>query len=58
MRTPLLTIISLAATPAARFFLTFRLECTLGKSCFTQNFADQDPSPAARDGAHQTYALN
>ena len=50
MRTVLLAIISLAATPAAGdFSLAFPLDCTLGKSCFIQNFVDQDPSSAARD---------
>lgn len=34
------------ATP---FKLAFPLACTLGQTCWIQNYVDRDPSPAARD---------
>ena len=50
MRAALTLITSLAATSAAGdFSLAFPLDCTLGDTCFIQQFVDQDPSPAARD---------
>lgn len=52
MRTALTLISSLAATSAAgEFSLTFPVDCTLGDTCFIQQFVDHDPSPEVHDFA-------
>ena len=50
MRTALTLITSLAATSAAGdFSLTFPLDCTLGDTCFIQQFVDNDPTAGISD---------
>ncbi len=38
-----------ALAPAADIALRLPLACEVGKTCFVQNYVDNDPSPAARD---------
>jgi hypothetical protein len=47
IRTALL--LTALATPAGAFDLGFPLACTLGKTCYIQQYPDHDASPAARD---------
>lgn len=50
MRAHLVTLIALAATPAAgEFSLTFPLDCRLGDDCHIQQFVDLDPSAGISD---------
>jgi hypothetical protein len=43
-------LLSLAlASPAGAFDLAFPAACTLGATCYIQQYADHDPGPAARD---------
>lgn len=37
------------ASSAGAFELVFPVDCTLGESCFIQQYADHDPGPAAQD---------
>lgn len=37
------------AQPAGAFELAFPLDCTLGESCYIQQYPDHDPGPAATD---------
>lgn len=47
---PAVLILTLApAAPAGAFELGFPLDCTLGQTCFIQNYFDHDPGPAAQD---------
>ena len=40
--------LSLAASPAAGdFLLQFPIDCTLGETCYTQQFVDHDPTAGA-----------
>jgi len=41
--------LSALATPAGAFDLAFPLDCTLGESCYIQQFADHDPGSGAED---------
>lgn len=47
--TRLWLFLALAPAQAGAFSLGFPLECTLGDSCFVQQFMDRDPSPGATD---------
>ncbi len=42
-------ILTALATSAGAFDLGFPLACSLGKTCYIQQYADHDASPAARD---------
>lgn len=44
--------------PALAFSLAWPVDCTLGKTCFIQNFVDHDASPAARDFACNPHSYN
>jgi hypothetical protein len=44
-----LTISLALATPAGAFELAFPVDCTLGTTCYVQNYVDHDPSPKAQD---------
>lgn len=39
----------LASAPAGAFDLALPLDCTLGETCFIQQYMDHDPGPAAQD---------
>lgn len=41
--------LTLAPATAGAFDLALPLDCTLGETCFIQQFPDHDPGPAARD---------
>lgn len=43
--------IAAAAAPAAAFEMGVPVDCTLGKTCFIQQYVDRDPGPGARDAA-------
>ncbi len=45
----LIALLTLAPAQAGAFDLAFPLDCTLGESCFIQQFVDHDPGPAAQD---------
>lgn len=49
IRTAATTCLALAATTAGAFELQFPLDCTLGETCFIQQYADHDPGPGATD---------
>lgn len=50
MRAALAVIGALAAVPAqGQPALQFPLDCTLGESCYIQQYVDRDPGPGARD---------
>ncbi|KMW56088.1 Peptidase, M23/M37 family [Candidatus Rhodobacter oscarellae] len=38
-----------AASPALAFDLAFPVDCTLGESCYIQNYVDRDPGPGWSD---------
>lgn len=42
-------LLTLAPVQAGAFDLAFPLDCTLGETCFIQQYADHDPGPTARD---------
>lgn len=42
-------ILTAPATSAGAFDLAFPLACSLGKTCYIQQYADHDASPVARD---------
>ncbi|MDZ4392911.1 M23 family metallopeptidase [Cypionkella sp.] len=45
-----LALLSLAlAFPAGAFELSFPVDCSLGDTCYIQQYVDHDPGPAARD---------
>lgn len=48
IRTALLCALALAQ-PAGAFELGFPLDCTLGETCYIQQYVDHDPGPAAQD---------
>ena len=45
----LLLIIALAPAQAGAFDLAWPVECTLGETCFVQNYFDRNPSPIGTD---------
>ena len=52
MRAPLLGLIFTAAAwqqAAADLILSFPVDCTLGETCFLQQYVDRDPGPGAQD---------
>lgn len=42
-------LLLLTAAPAMAFDLGFPMDCTLGDTCFIQQYADRDPGPSAQD---------
>lgn len=42
-------LLALAPTGAGAFELAFPLDCTLGETCFVQQYVDRDPGPGATD---------
>ncbi|NUB44430.1 M23 family metallopeptidase [Fertoebacter nigrum] len=46
---PLALTFALAATAAGAFDLQMPLDCTLGDTCFIQQYVDRDPSPGVTD---------
>jgi len=53
-------VIALAAgsPAAAQPVLDFPLDCTLGQSCFVQNYVDRDPGPGVQDFACNARSYN
>jgi Peptidase family M23 len=45
----LLLILTMAPVQAGAFDLALPVDCTLGETCFVQNYFDRDPGPAATD---------
>ncbi|GHC47261.1 M23 family metallopeptidase [Neogemmobacter tilapiae] len=54
----LMLALSLFALPAQAFDLGFPVDCTLGETCFIQQFSDHDPGPAATDFTCGTLAYD
>lgn len=44
-----LALLFFAPAPAGAFDLAFPADCTLGESCFIQQYPDHDPGPGAQD---------
>lgn len=53
-----LALLLLAPAPAGAFGLAFPADCTLGDSCFIQQYPDHDPGPGAQDFACGPLSYN
>ncbi|MEM6905041.1 MAG: M23 family metallopeptidase [Pseudomonadota bacterium] len=58
MRAAAAAFLLAAALPAGAFEMVSPVACTLGETCFIQNYVDHDPGPGARDTFCGPHSFN